>query len=271
MRPPESAYLASPALVIVDDTDWERVDPKHARSTTTSRRPSCDRDLPRPTAGTLGHPEWLEAMRVLALGVSGCALASPALAVAISFPRFRSSTLKTSQRFLSSDVRIGPCESITATPAAVIAVAGRAAERPRRAQGRLAVPYRPSATAAPSLLDVVFPSPGGPTRNRLLHQSPDRQLWTFFTASARTRKSHGVRIGHALAVVPRLLRELSTEGRGELGLGGSNAALTVAFLAPCGRRRLSALHVVGAAFCVVPIAAATTSRLDCCEGSDDRR
>jgi len=55
-------YLASPALVIVDDTDWERVEravddylASQPRATEIFRADGKDR----------GHPEWWEGMRVL--------------------------------------------------------------------------------------------------------------------------------------------------------------------------------------------------------------
>ena len=55
-------YLASPALMIVDDTDWERVEravddylAQQPRATEVYRRDGKDR----------GHPEWFEGMRVL--------------------------------------------------------------------------------------------------------------------------------------------------------------------------------------------------------------
>jgi predicted O-methyltransferase YrrM len=55
-------YLASPALVIVDDTDWERVERavddylvEQPRATEIFRADGKDR----------GHPEWWEGMRVL--------------------------------------------------------------------------------------------------------------------------------------------------------------------------------------------------------------
>jgi predicted O-methyltransferase YrrM len=55
-------YLASPALVIVDDTDWERVE--RAVDDYLAQQ-SCAREIYRVDGEDRGHPEWWEGMRVL--------------------------------------------------------------------------------------------------------------------------------------------------------------------------------------------------------------
>jgi predicted O-methyltransferase YrrM len=55
-------YLASPALVIVDDTDWERVE--RAVGDYLAAQPRAI-ELYRADGKDRGHPEWWEGMRVL--------------------------------------------------------------------------------------------------------------------------------------------------------------------------------------------------------------
>lgn len=55
-------YLASPALVIVDDTDWERVE--RAVDDYLAAQPRA-REIYRADGKDRGHPEWWEGMRVL--------------------------------------------------------------------------------------------------------------------------------------------------------------------------------------------------------------
>jgi protein O-GlcNAc transferase len=56
-------YLASPALLIVDDSDWERVDRAIADYLATQPRA---RELVRIEGKDRGHPEWWEGVSVLA-------------------------------------------------------------------------------------------------------------------------------------------------------------------------------------------------------------
>jgi len=55
-------YLASPALLIVDDTDWDRVD--RAVDDYLSQQPRAT-EIYRVDGKDRGHPEWWEGMRVL--------------------------------------------------------------------------------------------------------------------------------------------------------------------------------------------------------------
>jgi hypothetical protein len=55
-------YLASPALVIVDDTDWERVE--RAVDDYLAAQPRAT-EIYRADGKDRGHPEWFEGMRVL--------------------------------------------------------------------------------------------------------------------------------------------------------------------------------------------------------------
>ena len=55
-------YLASPALVIVDDTDWERVE--RAVDDYLAQQPRAT-EIFRADGNDRGHPEWWEGMRVL--------------------------------------------------------------------------------------------------------------------------------------------------------------------------------------------------------------
>jgi predicted O-methyltransferase YrrM len=55
-------YLASPALVIVDDTDWERVE--RAVDDYARAQPRVS-EIFRVDGKDRGHPEWWEGMRVL--------------------------------------------------------------------------------------------------------------------------------------------------------------------------------------------------------------
>jgi len=55
-------YLASPALVIVDDTDWERVE--RAVDDYLAGQPRAQ-EIYRAGGKDRGHPEWWEGMRVL--------------------------------------------------------------------------------------------------------------------------------------------------------------------------------------------------------------
>jgi predicted O-methyltransferase YrrM len=55
-------YLASPALVIVDDTDWERVE--RAVDDYLASQPRAT-EIYRVDGKDGGHPEWWEGMRVL--------------------------------------------------------------------------------------------------------------------------------------------------------------------------------------------------------------
>jgi predicted O-methyltransferase YrrM len=55
-------YLASPALVIVDDTDWERVE--RAVDDYLAGQPRAT-EIYRAEGKDRGHPEWWEGMRVL--------------------------------------------------------------------------------------------------------------------------------------------------------------------------------------------------------------
>lgn len=55
-------YLASPALVIVDDTDWERVE--RAVDDYLAAQPRAT-EIYRADGKDRGHPEWWEGMRVL--------------------------------------------------------------------------------------------------------------------------------------------------------------------------------------------------------------
>jgi predicted O-methyltransferase YrrM len=55
-------YLASPALLIVDDTDWERVE--RAVDDYLADQPRA-REIYRVDGKDRGHPEWWEGMRVL--------------------------------------------------------------------------------------------------------------------------------------------------------------------------------------------------------------
>jgi predicted O-methyltransferase YrrM len=55
-------YLASPALVIVDDTDWERVE--RAVDDYLEQQPRAS-EIYRVDGKDRGHPEWWEGMRVL--------------------------------------------------------------------------------------------------------------------------------------------------------------------------------------------------------------
>jgi predicted O-methyltransferase YrrM len=55
-------YLASPALVIVDDTDWERVE--RAVDDYLAQQPRAT-EIYRVDGKDRGHPEWWEGMRVL--------------------------------------------------------------------------------------------------------------------------------------------------------------------------------------------------------------
>lgn len=55
-------YLASPALVIVDDTDWERVE--RAVDDYVTQQPRVT-EIYRADGKDRGHPEWWEGMRVL--------------------------------------------------------------------------------------------------------------------------------------------------------------------------------------------------------------
>ena len=55
-------YLASPALVIVDDTDWERVE--RAVDDYLSAQPRAT-EIYKVDGKDRGHPEWWEGMRVL--------------------------------------------------------------------------------------------------------------------------------------------------------------------------------------------------------------
>jgi protein O-GlcNAc transferase len=55
-------YLASPALVIVDDTDWERVE--RAVDDYLAAQPRAT-EIYRVDGKDRGHPEWWEGMRVL--------------------------------------------------------------------------------------------------------------------------------------------------------------------------------------------------------------
>jgi predicted O-methyltransferase YrrM len=55
-------YLASPALVIVDDTDWERVE--RAVNDYLAAQPRAT-EIYRADGKDRGHPEWWEGMRVL--------------------------------------------------------------------------------------------------------------------------------------------------------------------------------------------------------------
>jgi hypothetical protein len=55
-------YLASPALVIVDDTDWERVE--RAVDDYLVEQPRAT-EIYRADGKESGHPEWWEGMRVL--------------------------------------------------------------------------------------------------------------------------------------------------------------------------------------------------------------
>ena len=55
-------YLASPALVIVDDTDWERVE--RAVDDYLAEQPHAT-EIFRADGKDRGHPEWWEGMRVL--------------------------------------------------------------------------------------------------------------------------------------------------------------------------------------------------------------
>ena len=56
-------YLASPALVMVDDSDWERVD--RAIADYLKAQPRA-RELVRVDGKDRGHPEWWEGVSVLA-------------------------------------------------------------------------------------------------------------------------------------------------------------------------------------------------------------
>jgi len=56
-------YLASPALVMVDDSDWERVD--RAIADYLAQQPRV-RELVRIEGNDRGHPEWWEGVSVLA-------------------------------------------------------------------------------------------------------------------------------------------------------------------------------------------------------------
>ena len=55
-------YLSSPALVIVDDTDWERVE--RAVDDYLAQQPRAT-EIFRADGKDRGHPEWWEGMRVL--------------------------------------------------------------------------------------------------------------------------------------------------------------------------------------------------------------
>jgi predicted O-methyltransferase YrrM len=55
-------YLASPALVIVDDTDWEKVE--RAVDDYLEQQPRAT-EIYRAEGKDRGHPEWWEGMRVL--------------------------------------------------------------------------------------------------------------------------------------------------------------------------------------------------------------
>jgi predicted O-methyltransferase YrrM len=55
-------YLASPALLIVDDTDWDRVE--RAVDDYLSQQPRAN-GIYRVDGNKRGHPEWWEGMRVL--------------------------------------------------------------------------------------------------------------------------------------------------------------------------------------------------------------
>ena len=55
-------YLASPALMIVDDTDWERVE--RAVDDYVAQQPRAT-EIFRVDGKDRGHPEWWEGMRVL--------------------------------------------------------------------------------------------------------------------------------------------------------------------------------------------------------------
>jgi hypothetical protein len=55
-------YLASPSLVIVDDTDWERVE--RAVDDYRAAQPRAT-EIYRVDGKDRGHPEWWEGMRVL--------------------------------------------------------------------------------------------------------------------------------------------------------------------------------------------------------------
>jgi predicted O-methyltransferase YrrM len=55
-------YLASPALMIVDDTDWERVE--RAVDDYLAQQPRAT-EIFRAEGKERGHPEWWEGMRVL--------------------------------------------------------------------------------------------------------------------------------------------------------------------------------------------------------------
>jgi predicted O-methyltransferase YrrM len=55
-------YLASPALVIVDDSDWDRV--ARAVDDYVAAQPRV-RQILRYDGKDLGHPEWWEGMRIL--------------------------------------------------------------------------------------------------------------------------------------------------------------------------------------------------------------
>ena len=56
------SYLASPALMIVDDTDWERVE--RAVDDYLAQQPRAT-EIFRADGKDHGHPEWWEGMRVL--------------------------------------------------------------------------------------------------------------------------------------------------------------------------------------------------------------
>jgi predicted O-methyltransferase YrrM len=55
-------YLASPALMIVDDTDWEKVE--RAVDDYLAQQPRAT-EIFRAEGNDRGHPEWWEGMRVL--------------------------------------------------------------------------------------------------------------------------------------------------------------------------------------------------------------